>query len=107
MEDVDGALYILTNWQAKNFRVIAADHESAKDKSKWTEVIPTTPSLLITDITALRDWVVLETLQDGQRRIWAQRRLSEERFSIDTDEPATTYWSSDNISTDTSIFRYV
>ena len=107
VEDVDGTLYILTNWQAKNFRVIATDHESAGDKSKWTEVIPTTPGLLITDITALRDWVVLETLQDGQRRIWAQRRLSEERFSIDTDEPATTYWGSDNISTDTSIFRYV
>ncbi len=107
VEDVDGTLYILTNWQAKNFRVIATDHESAGDKSKWTEVIPTAPGLLITDITALRDWVVLETLQNGQRRIWAQRRLSEERFSIDTDEPATTYWGSDNISTDTSIFRYV
>ena len=107
VEDVDGTLYILTNWQAKNFRVIATDHESAGDKSKWTEVIPTAPGLLITDITALRDWVVLETLQNGQRRIWAQRRLSEERFSIDTDEPATTYRGSDNISTDTSIFRYV
>ena len=107
VEDVDGTLYILTNWQAKNFRVIATDHESAVDKSKWTEVIPTTPGLLITDITALRDWVVLETLQDGHRRIWAQRRLSEERFSIDTNEPATTYWGSDNISTDSSIFRYV
>ena len=107
VEEVDGALYILTNWQAKNFRVIATNLESAGDKSKWTDVIPTTPGLLITDITALRDWVVLETLQDGQRRIWAQSQLSEERLSIDTDEPATTYWGKDNISTNTSIFRYV
>ena len=107
VEDVDGTLYILTNWQAKNFRVIATNHESASDKSKWTEVIPTTPGQLITDITALRDWLVLETLQDGERRIWAQRRLSGERMSIDSDEPATTYWGSDNVSTDTSIFRYV
>ncbi|BBM02384.1 S9 family peptidase [Microbulbifer sp. GL-2] len=43
--------YILTNWQAENFRLMKVAMEDASDKSKWFEVIPHDNAILLEEFT--------------------------------------------------------
>jgi prolyl oligopeptidase len=60
-------LYLLTNWKAPRFRVLAVDLGDPR-RERWTEVIPEGASV-ITDLTLTGGKLLLNRLQDVQTRL--------------------------------------
>ena len=40
IEDLDERLLIRTNWQAENFRIVAAPLAACSDRARWRDVVP-------------------------------------------------------------------
>src|SRR6185503_190722 len=55
---------ILSNWQAKNFRVMEAPH-SARSKNQWKEVIAHDPKILREGLAAYRGHLVINEREKG------------------------------------------
>lgn len=60
--------YILTNWKAKNFRLMESDY-SAHDKSLWKEVIPHNPKVLLEDLDVNAKYLVLSSRENGLQQL--------------------------------------
>lgn len=107
IEDAGDIFFILSNWGAKNFRVMTSEIASVADKNLWRELLPETEDTLLEGMTRLSDWLVLEQQQNGQRKIWAVNTVTGDKTFIDADEPASAYWAIDNVNADTSVVRYL
>lgn len=80
--------YILTNWQAKNFRLMKVAIKEAADKSKWQEVVAHNPNALIEDVLALKDYLVVQRREHGLSRINVVPLNGKAPFELAFDEPA-------------------
>jgi oligopeptidase B len=74
---IDGGdrFYILTNWQAHNFRVMEADF-SAVHKKDWREVIPASDKLYFESFDAYQDFLVVSERENGLTQIRLRERAS-------------------------------
>ena len=106
IEERGDVFYILTNWQAKNFRVMSATLEQAEDKSQWQEVVPESPGVLIESATPLGHWLAIGARKDGRRQIWAVDTAAEGRIDIVSDEPVSVMWPTDNVNPESAVLRY-
>ena len=63
---VDGGdrLYILTNWRARNFRVMEAA-VGTRDKAQWKEVIPPSDKIFIEAIDVFEKFLVINERENG------------------------------------------
>lgn len=61
--------YILTNWQASNFRLMKVAVDSAADKQAWQDVIAHDPQSRIEDVLLLTQYMVVQTRERGISRI--------------------------------------
>lgn len=61
--------YILTNWQASNFRLMKVAVDKAADKQAWQEVIGNDPDSRIEDVLLLAHYMVVQTRERGISRI--------------------------------------
>jgi len=60
--------FILTNWKAKNFRLMETK-ESATEMDNWEEIIPHRIEILLEDIEVFDDFIALEERKEGLTRI--------------------------------------
>lgn len=67
--------YILTNWQAKNFRVMEAPH-SARNKEAWKEVIAHDPKVLREGLDVYQDYFVVSEKENGLPKLRVIQRAS-------------------------------
>lgn len=67
--------YILTNWKAKNFRLMETAH-SARRKEQWKEVIPHNPQVLLEGLDVHEKFMVLSERQNGLTQL-AVRSLAD------------------------------
>lgn len=97
--------YIVTNWKAKNFRLMETPINATSDFN-WTEVIPHRDDVLLQDIDIFRNYLVISERENGLRqlRIINQHDNSEHYMEFDED----TYFvsSSDNHEFDTDLLRF-
>lgn len=68
LADGGDRFYILTNWQAKNFRVMEAS-PSARDKTQWREVLPHDPAVFREGMDVYRDFLVIDEKEKGLPRL--------------------------------------
>jgi len=61
--------YILTNWQASNFRLMKVAVDKAADKQAWQEVTGNDPDSRIEDVLLLAHYMVVQTRERGISRI--------------------------------------
>ncbi|WOT07062.1 S9 family peptidase [Shewanella youngdeokensis] len=61
--------YILTNWQASNFRLMQVDIALAADKHAWQDVIAHNPQSRIEDVLLLNQYMVVQTRERGISRV--------------------------------------
>jgi oligopeptidase B len=97
--------YIVTNWEAKNFRLMETDiHNTMKEH--WREVIPHRREVLLYEIDVFKDFLVLSERKDGLRqiRIISQRNGSD--HYIDFDEETFVAYAEDNYEFDADVLRY-
>lgn len=97
--------YIVTNWKAKNFRLMETPVSATSDFN-WTEVIPHRDDVLLEDVDIFRNYLVVSERKDGlsQIRIINQHDNSEHYMKFD--ENTYFAYTSDNYEFNTDVLRF-
>lgn len=98
-------LYIVTNWEAKNFRLM----ETAVNKpsrSNWKEVIAHREETLLEGVEMFRDHMVLEERTGGLAQLRIRQMSTGAEHYVDFGEAAYTVFVSTNKDFNTDILRY-
>ncbi|TAF35382.1 MAG: S9 family peptidase [Cytophagales bacterium] len=98
-------LYITTNWQAKNFRLMRCLIEEISHKERWEEIIPHRDDVLLEDLDLFKDFLVLTERKAGLLHIRIMPTASEEYY-LDFGEPAYTAYLHYNPDFNTDALRY-
>lgn len=106
--DVDharDAFYILTNWEAKNFRLMKTPLRQT-DRSSWQEVLPHRHDVLLESFELFRDFLVVEERHQGLVRFRVIPAKGDGEHDVDFEEPAYAAALRDNHDFKTSTVRY-
>lgn len=103
--------YVLTNWQAKNFRLMEASipkGRSVSIKSQWKEVIPHSPNRLIEDIRVFEKYIaVLEKEKALSTLSILSRESNYLRYSVPMKDPIYQISFGPNFEYKTEFVRYI
>ncbi|GAB4188107.1 MAG: oligopeptidase B [Wenzhouxiangellaceae bacterium] len=99
-------VYLLTNRDAVNFRLVSVAIEQAADESQWSEILPHQNDALLAEHLVLRNYVVVEEIKDAVQRLRVLPLNGGDSFHITADEPAYTAYIDVNERTDTDVLRY-
>jgi oligopeptidase B len=97
--------YILTNYQAKNFRIMEVGLDNT-NKENWREVIAHNPDILIEDVDISKDYLVLAEVENGLDKIRIINRQSLESFYLPAKEEVYTTYIGSNHDYESTILRY-
>jgi len=97
--------YILTNWDAKNFRLMETDLGTTT-KSNWQEVIPHRRDVLLENVTVFKNFLVLGERREGIRQIRVINLMDRSDHYLKFDEETYVAYQSDNHVFDTKMLRY-
>ncbi|MFQ6002712.1 MAG: oligopeptidase B, partial [Candidatus Zixiibacteriota bacterium] len=97
--------YILTNDQAKNFRLMEA---SVTDPSKknWKELIPHRDSVKIDGMDAFENHLVVYERERGLKKLRITNLTDGQVHYVDFPEPVYTFWRSRNPEFNTNLLRF-
>lgn len=98
-------LYITTNWEADNFRVMTAPVD-APGQENWREFIPHRPAVKVDRVEAFLDFLVVYEREVGLRQIRVQDLRSGEFHRIEQPEPVYTVGSGENPNFESRVLRY-
>lgn len=103
-------VYIRTNEDALDFRLIKAPVGKAADRNTWEEVIPHRTGIWLGDVVLFNDWFVYEERVDGLLRLRAAKygEPVDQHRSLPTDEDVFVMGvgGGDNPEFDATIVRY-
>ena len=97
--------YIVTNWKAKNFRLMETPEETTA-KQNWKEVIAHRKDVMINGIDVFSSHLVINERRDGLRQIRIINQTSGNEHYIDFGEAVYSAYPSINPSFNTNILRY-
>lgn len=103
-DGVDG-FYVVTNWQAKNFRLMKAPRRASK-KEEWTEVIPHRDDILLSGVNFFRSHFAVEERRDGLSRLRVVERSSGKSVDVNFPDPTFVVSLSSNEEYDAKAVRY-
>ncbi|MDH4019002.1 MAG: S9 family peptidase [Xanthomonadales bacterium] len=106
IDHANGKFFIRSNWQAKNFRVMAVELENSADKANWKEVIPHRDDAMVNEIQAFDKWLVVGERQDGLLKVRVMAHDGSMDRYLDGSEEASVMWPATNVSTGTDNIRY-
>lgn len=102
---LDNKFLILTNWNAKNFRLMECPlNKTAREN--WKEVIPVREDVLIAGIDEFKNFLVIKERKNGLVQMRINDLVDGEEHYLDFGEPAYTASSSGNPDYTTKTFRY-
>ncbi len=99
------SFFIRTNDGAKTFRVVEAPVADAS-KTNWKEVIPAREDVTIEDLTAFKDYLVVEERDRGLTKIRIQDLNASRARYIEFPEPVYTASLGGNAEYDTKMLRF-
>ncbi|WP_370629748.1 S9 family peptidase [Pedobacter sp. MR2016-19] len=82
---VDGKFLILTNWNAKNFRLMECPLDKT-EKENWKEVIPHRADVLLESVEEFKDFTVLSERKNGLTELRVLKKDKSDYY-IKFDEP--------------------
>ena len=97
--------YILTNWNAKNFRVMETSLKNT-DRKSWREVIAHRPDVFVEGLTVFKNYMVLSERANGLTQMNVVKRGETKGSYINFPDPAYSVSTSANAEYDTNFFRY-
>ena len=97
--------YIVTNWKAKNFRLMETPVNATSDFN-WTEVIPHRDDVLLQDIDIFRNYLVVSERENGLRQLRIINQHDNSEHYMEFDKEAYLAFSSDNHEFDTDLLRF-
>ncbi|MGC9341171.1 MAG: S9 family peptidase, partial [Bacteroidales bacterium] len=97
--------YIVTNLEAKNFRLMETP-VSSPSKENWKEVIPHREDVYLNGVEIFNDYLVLSERKDGLINLRVRPWNGLEEYYLDFGEEAYLAYISTNPEFDTQILRY-
>lgn len=101
----DNQFYIVTNWDAVNFRLMLCPQDKTA-RSNWKEVIPHRADVLLQGIELFREHLVLSERKNGLTQLRVINTRTKEDHYLHFDEPAYLASISVNPEFDTKVLRY-
>ncbi|MGE0762411.1 MAG: S9 family peptidase [Bdellovibrionales bacterium] len=98
-------LYILTNWKAKNFRLMETTLPSRR-KEDWQEVVAHRQDVFLEDLDVYRDFMVLQERFKGLSRLTVQTRKDGKSFPVEFPDQSYVANLASLPEYDSSVFRY-
>jgi len=105
LEHHAGEFFILTNENAKNFKLMRAKVDQCARKD-WREFIHHRPDVLLEDIDVFKDYLVLYEKKNGLPHIIVMNWMNTDRHEIQFDAPVYTAWPDSNPEYDTDFLRF-
>ena len=105
-EGTAGHWYILTNWEARNFRLMRCEEADHAHKERWTEVIPHREEVLLEDVDLFRDHLVVSERREGLTHLRVRRFSTGAEHEIAFHDPAYVTYTGTNPEWDTHLLRY-
>jgi oligopeptidase B len=97
--------YILTNDNAKNFKLMRVPVENPS-KENWVEVIPHSESVKIDDMELFKDHLVVYERENGLKKIRITNLTSDQTHYVEFLEPVYTLWQANNPDFNTNLLRF-
>ncbi|UCH71132.1 MAG: S9 family peptidase, partial [Candidatus Bathyarchaeota archaeon] len=97
--------YVVTNDQAKNFRLIMTPVDRT-GREHWKELMPHRKDVLLSEIEIFRDYLVLIERKNGLRQLRVKPWNGKDEHYLDFGEPTYAAYPIDNYDFDTSVLRY-
>lgn len=97
--------YIVTNWDAKNFRLMKT-LTNKSEKENWEEVIPHREDVFLDDIEVFSDYMAVEERKNGLTQIGIHEWDNEDTHYIEFDEEVYAANISSNYAYDTKLLRF-
>ena len=97
--------YIVTNDQAKNFRLMEAS-VTAPSKNNWKELIPHRDSVKIDAADPFKNHLIVYERERGLKKIRITNLTNNQVHYVDFPEPVYTYWRSRNPDFNTNTLRF-
>jgi len=101
---LDDKFLILTNWNAKNFRLMECPLDKTA-KENWKEVIPHRKDVLLESVDEFKDFITITERKNGLVQLRIQNRNGAEHF-VAFDEPAYRAGTGANPEYNTKTLRY-
>lgn len=107
VDHINSHFYILTNDEAKNFKVMKADKESINDKSLWTELVGHMDNTTVRGMELFDRHIVIRELSEGLTRFRTIEKNTDIKGYIEF--PEDIYFAAvyDNPEPNTNIFRFM
>jgi len=106
VQDANGKFYIFTNWEAPNFRVMAAPLTSP-DRGSWQEVISQREDVFLEGMELFKDYLVLNERDEGIRQVRVINFKDQIGHTVDFRELAYTTYLGANPEFDTPTLRII
>lgn len=97
--------YVITNWQAKNFRLMETP-ESATSDFNWKEVITHRDDVLLEDLDIFRDYLVVTERKEGLTNLRIINQHDKSEHYMEFDEDAYEAYTADNNEFNTAELRF-
>jgi oligopeptidase B len=104
VQDANGEFYVLTNWEAPNFRVMATPLSNT-NKAQWEDVIPQREDVFIEQMELFKSHLVLNERAEGLRELRVINLGTEIGQVIPFRETAYTTFIGANPEFDTPVLR--
>ncbi len=98
--------YIVTNWNAQNFRLMECAESDTQDKRKWKEVLPHRQDVLLEDVDVFKDHLVFSERSEGLTHLRVRRLNDGHEHHIAFNDPAYMAYTGTNPEWDTDKLRY-
>jgi len=105
VDHVGDYFYIITNYQAKNFRLMKTP-VSRTSLENWQEVIPHRDSVMLEDIEIFKKYLVVSERKNGLTHLRVINWKTDQEYYVDFGEEVYTAGVSMNPEFDTDILRY-
>lgn len=86
IDKLGDTFYIVTNWQAKNFRLMTATEQTIADKTQWQEHTAHREHVLLEGVELFNDFLVLSEREQGQARFVVVNKEGK-RMALEFDDP--------------------
>jgi oligopeptidase B len=97
---------IRTNWQARNFRIVAAGEDHVRDREAWSDIVPHDDDVYIGDFDAFRGFIAIAERRDALLRVRVLSWDGQLDFAVESDDPVFVMEIDDNPEQDSDWLRY-
>jgi oligopeptidase B len=105
IDHFENKFYILTNWNAKNFRLMETP-DNATEQENWKEVIAHREAVLLEGIDLFRNHMVVDERNAGLTNLRIINQKTGDEHYMEFDESAYTAYTTTNVEFNTDVLRF-